>query len=50
MLSKIIKLNLVRSVTFTQGWLKAQAAKATALGLKVFKASKKINMLYASRP
>jgi len=28
-----------------QGWLKAQASKATALGLKVLKASKKFNML-----
>jgi len=27
-----------------QGWLKAQASKATALGLKVSKASKKFNM------
>jgi len=32
-------------VAHTQGWLKAQAAKATALGLKVSKASKKFNML-----
>ena len=32
-----------------QGWLKAQASKATALGLKVSKASKKFNMFQASK-
>jgi len=36
---------LIDTQSCMQGWLKAQAGKATALGLKALKASKKFNML-----
>jgi len=35
-------MNNALSQNYKQGWLKAQAAKATALGLKVSKGLKKI--------